>query len=133
MEADRLSLELPSLAWLGKDREEHEAVRSLCETIDRFGREALHPIASDCEGRLTQEALQEAKRLGLFGLSVPTDYGGLGLSLPAVCAAIETLTRHDRAMATTVGLHVGLGTRALVAFGSASLRSTWLPLLAAGD
>ena len=49
-----------------------------------------------------------------------------------MCAVVTALARHDRSVATTVGLHLGLGTRGLVAYGSNALKDTWLPDLAAG-
>ena len=59
-------------------------------------------------------------------------WGGAGFSLRSVCDAVASLARIDRSVATTVGLHLGLGTRGLVAFGSDDLRATYLPELAAG-
>jgi alkylation response protein AidB-like acyl-CoA dehydrogenase len=94
---------------------------------------ATDPAASDQRGALTADTLAQAKRMGLFGLSIPRAYGGLGLDLGGVCSAVEAIAFHDRALAATLGLHNGLGTRAIIAFGSESQRETWLPGLARGE
>src|SRR5260370_6795664 len=105
----------------------------LHRVLEDFARRTTQPAATDREGRLAPAAVGAAKELGLFALSIPLPFGGLGLDLGGVCSAIETLAFHDRALATCVGLHNGLGTRGLVAFRSPFLRAVWLPRLARGE
>jgi alkylation response protein AidB-like acyl-CoA dehydrogenase len=107
-------------------------VQDVCDTLDRFGRERLDARAIDRAHRIPPGILEELAELGVFGLSIPERWGGLGLDLAGVCKAITTLARHDRAVATTVGLHAGLGTRGLVAFGTDAQREAWLPDAASG-
>ncbi|MBK8010165.1 MAG: acyl-CoA dehydrogenase family protein [Deltaproteobacteria bacterium] len=119
--------------FAGTNTDEPDVLRSLTQNIDRFGRERIDAKAIDREHRIPRELLREAAVLGLFGLSIPEEHGGAGFSLSGVCTAIAALARWDRSLATTVGLHLGLGTRPLVAFGSAALRERYLPDLAAGS
>ena len=104
----------------------------LVATLLRFGRERIRAGEIDKEGRIPAPLLEALAELGAFGLSIPEAYGGSGLSLAEVCSAVAALARIDRSVATTVGLHLGLGTRGLVAFGTAAQRDQYLPALASG-
>lgn len=113
--------------------EEREALALLCEGLLRFARAEIHPLQIDRAGRIPSAVLEGLAELGFFGLSIPERWGGAGFSLQGVCDAVLALARLDRSVATTVGLHLGLGTRGLVAFGSDALRAAFLPGLAAGS
>lgn len=112
--------------------EECEALALLCEGLLRFARAEIHPLQIDREGQIPSAVLSGLAEMGFFGLSIPERWGGAGFSLRGVCDAVLALARLDRSVATTVGLHLGLGTRGLVAFGSDELRAAFLPELAAG-
>ena len=112
--------------------EERETLASLCEGLLRFARAEIDSLRIDREGRIPPAVLEGLAELGFFGLSIPERWGGAGFSLRGVCDAVAALARLDRSVATTVGLHLGLGTRGLVAFGSDALRADFLPELAAG-
>ena len=113
--------------------EERETLASLCESLVRFARAEIHPLQIDRAGRIPPAVLSGLAELGFFGLSIPERWGGAGFSLRSVCDAVAALARLDRSVATTVGLHLGLGTRGLVAFGSEELRAAFLPELASGQ
>jgi alkylation response protein AidB-like acyl-CoA dehydrogenase len=69
----------------------------------------------------------------MFGITLPDTHGGAALPATTACRAITALAEHDRSVATTVGLHLGLGTRGLVAFGTSDTRDRFLPTLASGE
>ena len=98
----------------------------------RFAGRELDPARDEREGRISPRALSRARELGLFGLTIPEPWGGLGLSLAEASPVITELAERDRSFATTVGLHVGLGTRAIVELACDSLRDELLPELASG-
>ena len=103
--------------------------------LARFCADRLGPgqaEAIDAAARIPEALLAELGEMGLFGLTLPEEHGGAGLGIGAACAAVATLARFDRAVATTVGLHLGLGTRGLVALGTPEARAALLPDLAAG-
>lgn len=70
---------------------------------------------------------------GFFALTIPPAHGGLGMSLGAACRVVEELAVHDRSVATTVGLHAGLGTRGLTLHASGDVARRYLPRLARGE
>ena len=110
-----------------------EHVEQLCDVVDRLATERIDSAAIDASGTIPPGLLAELADLGLFGLSLPEEHGGAGLSLAETAPVVTCLARHDRSVATTVGLHNGLGTAALVAFGSAELQAELLPALASGS
>lgn len=103
------------------------------KTLKRFCERHVDAKANDVERAIPVKVLRGLAKLGAFGVSIPEAWGGSGLGLPGSCAVVETLARHDRSVATTIGLHLGLGTRPLVAFGSDALKDMALPKLASGD
>ncbi len=98
-----------------------------------FASKELDARRIDREGCLSPQLLERLAGLGLFGVTLPTEYGGLGESLHTATQVIQVLAEYDRSVATTVGLHLGLGTRALVRYGSAALKQRELPALARGE
>ncbi len=109
-----------------------EPLVTFLEQVRRFAERHIDALAFDRAGGLPAGLLDRLAELGVFGISIPTRWGGSDLGLPGTCAVVEELARHDRSVATTVGLHVGLGTRAIVAFGSSELKDLALPGLAVG-
>ncbi len=108
-------------------------IAEFCEGIDRFARKKINARAIDRAHAIPSGVLSGLAELGVFGASIPEEFGGAGLDLADACAVVTTLARHDRSVATTVGLHLGLGRRGLVAYGSAALKERWLPAIAAGE
>jgi len=125
--------DLERLAALGADPDESELVEAIVDSIDRYASNHLDGARVDAEGVIPRTVLADFADLGLFGISIPEEWGGAGFSQQAVCSVIPTLARHDRSIAVTIGLHLGLGTRGLVAFGSDALRERYLPALASGE
>lgn len=107
-------------------------IEAFCEGIDRFARAHIHARRIDAAHRIDPSVLAGLGELGVFGASIPEEYGGSDLGLPDICTLVTTLAKHDRSVATTVGLHLGLGTRGLVAYGSPALKERWLPDIATG-
>ena len=112
--------------------EEAETLSMLVTALERYGDAHIDARHHDLRHAIEPSVLDDLARLGLFGASIPTEYGGAGMSLGGVCTLVKTLARQDRAVATTLGLHLGLGTRGMVAFGSEQLKTRYLPSLAEG-
>lgn len=113
--------------------DEADLVSSLIDSVDRYARDRIDARGIDRAHQIAPSVLRDLAEIGLFGLSIPERWGGAGLSMRAIADVTTALARHDRSVATTVGLHLGLGTRGLVAFGSEAQHERWLPDLAAGD
>jgi alkylation response protein AidB-like acyl-CoA dehydrogenase len=109
-----------------------ELGREVVRLVHSFASDAIDAAAIDRDRHIPTEVLTGLGELGLFGLTLPTEYGGAGLGAATACQAITALAEHDRSVATTLGLHLGLGTRGLVAFGTTAACETFLPSLATG-
>jgi alkylation response protein AidB-like acyl-CoA dehydrogenase len=112
---------------------ETEELELLLETVRRFGREALDSAKIEEARGLSQVGWRQAKAIGLFGLTSPECFGGIGLSLGQACQVIEELATFDSSFSTTIGLHNGLGVRGLVRYGSPDLQARYFPKIASGD
>lgn len=122
----------PLLVRGGVDADECEAVELLLRSVRRWA-SGLSDADIDARAAIPDSVYDEAAQLGLFGLTVPTGHEGAGLSLLAAGRVIEELARHDRSVATSIGLHCGLGLRGLIRFGTDAQKSRYLPGLARGE
>jgi acyl-CoA dehydrogenase len=85
------------------------------------------------DDRIPDELLQGARQLGLFGLSIPEAYGGLGLSMAGKCRVLEELGRAHNGFTSVIGAHNGIGSMGVVQIGSDEQRARYLPRLASGE
>jgi alkylation response protein AidB-like acyl-CoA dehydrogenase len=116
----------------GHDAEEVETIEMIAESIRRFGERNIDEARIDAEARIPPDLLQKMAEMGLFGLTIEKEYGGVGLSMKGACRVCECLAQLDRSVSVTVGLHAGLGLRGLNYFGSQELKERYLPDLATG-
>jgi acyl-CoA dehydrogenase len=104
-------------------------------SVRRFVDERLIPN-EDCveaEDRVPDEIVAEMRELGLFGLSIPEEYGGLGLSMAEEAQVIRELGRTSFAFRSVIGTTVGIGSQGIVMDGTEDQKRQWLPRLARGD
>jgi len=108
---------------------------ALIDTVRRFVAERLRPLEAEVEANdaIPDDVTAEMKEMGLFGLSIAEDYGGLGLTmLEEVKVAIE-LGRTTPAFRSSFGTNVGIGSQGLVMAGSDAQKAAWLPRIASGE
>lgn len=110
-------------------------VEALCRAVRSFVEREVDPIIPQIEetDRVPQEVLRGAAELGLFGLSVPEEYGGLGLGLLGRALVFEVLGRTSAGFTSILSAHGGIGTTGIVELGSEALRRKYLPRIAAGE
>src|SRR5207237_5985860 len=87
----------------------------------------------DRTDELPTALLDGARALGLFGLSVPIEYGGLGLSVAQKTLVHEQLGRGPWGLASFISVHTGIGCVGIVRFGSPAQKSHYLPKMATGE
>jgi len=111
--------------------EEHEALR---ETVEAFARDKVAPVIGElyAEGRFPYDIVAAMGDMGLFGLPIPEEHGGMGGDYVALCVAIEELARVDSSVAITLEAAISLGAMPILRFGSDALKAEWLPRLASG-
>lgn len=101
----------------------------------RFVREILEPAAArtDSEGAVPEEIAEKMRQLGYFGLTVPTEYGGAGLSLSAYLEVVRELARTNLAFEELTEENNGIGSTSLLLAGTDEQKRTWLPRIASGE
>ncbi|SDG05728.1 Acyl-CoA dehydrogenase [Sinosporangium album] len=112
--------------------DDYEALR---KTVEEFARDVVAPVIGDyyerCE--FPYGIVRRMGAMGLFGLPIPEEQGGMGGDYFALCLVLEELARVDSSVAITVEAAVSLGAMPLFRFGTAEQRERWLPKLAAGE
>jgi acyl-CoA dehydrogenase len=112
-----------------------ETFSILRDTVRRFVTERLMPAEDrvEHEDAVPPEIIAEMRELGLFGLSIPEEYGGLGLTMAEEAEIIFELGRTSLAYRSVIGTTVGIGSQGIVMDGTEAQKEAWLPRLAAGD
>jgi acyl-CoA dehydrogenase len=110
-------------------------VRQLCDEIRRFIRNEVDPRSRWIEenDEVPDDLLQKARELGLFGLTIPEEYGGIGLDLAGKCAVEEEMGKTNYGFATVIGNHTGISTTGIVALGTPDQKRKYLPRMASGE
>ena len=112
--------------------EEHAALRA---TVAEFARDVVAPVIGDLydRGEFPYEIVEQMGKMGLFGLPVPEEYGGMGGDYFALCLALEELARVDSSVAITVEAGVSLGVMPMYRYGTEKQKREWLPRMCAGQ
>ncbi|MEP2829381.1 acyl-CoA dehydrogenase family protein [Parvibaculum sp.] len=107
----------------------------LISSVRRFVDERLRPIEDKVSetDKVPDEIVEEMKELGLFGISVPVEYGGLGLTMEEECLLMFELGRTSPAFRSVIGTNVGIGSQGIVMHGRQDQKEYWLPKIASGE
>ena len=114
-----------------KDR---EVLGAMLDAIDQF----LAPKHADFkrwdrEAEQPAEFIQGLRDLGLFGLIIPEEQGGIGLSNAAYARVLSQSSSHDSSVTLTIGAHSSIGMKGLLLFGTQAQKARYLPKLASGE
>jgi butyryl-CoA dehydrogenase len=107
----------------------------LQERVRAFALEAIAPVARELDesGEFPWENVAAMAEMGLLGVPVPRELGGMGLDDLSYILVVEELARHDASHAITVSAHTTLGTSPILAFGTEEQKRRFVPLLATGQ
>ena len=110
-------------------------LNQLLSTLERFVRDRLVPLeAQVAEDDLIPAAvIEEMKALGLFGMTIPQEYGGLGLNTAEECQAVQVLGWTAPAFRSVIGTNNGIGSQGLVMDGTEEQKARYLPGMASGE
>jgi acyl-CoA dehydrogenase len=108
---------------------------ALIEQVRRFVNEKCVPAEAEVaeNDEVPQSIVDEMKNLGLFGIAVPEEYGGLQLDMETECLVAFELGQTSPAFRSVAGTNIGIGSQALVLFGTEEQKTKWLPGVASGD
>src|ERR1700722_19458327 len=114
-----------------KDR---EVLGMMVEAIDQFlGPKHADFKRWDREAAQPKEFIQGLRELGLFGLIIPEEHGGLGLSHAGYARGVSQSSSHDSSVSLTIGAHSSIGMKGILLFGTAEQKARYLPRLASGE
>lgn len=112
-----------------------ETFGALIDAVRRFVAERLRPLESQVErdDAIPDDVVREMREMGLFGLSIPEEYGGLGLTMSEEVRVALEFGRTTPAFRSVFGTNVGIGSQGLVMAGSEAQKAEWLPKIASGE
>jgi acyl-CoA dehydrogenase len=112
-----------------------ETFDALIETIRRFVAERLRPLEEQvgAEDEVPDDIVREMREMGLFGLSIPEEHGGLGLTMSEEVRVAFEFGRTSPAFRSVFGTNVGIGSQGLCMAGSDAQKAEWLPRIASGE
>lgn len=112
-----------------------ETFGQLLDTVERFARERLVPEEPrvEAEDDIPEEVVAEMRDMGLYGISIPEEFGGLGLTMLQEARLVEKLCFAQLAFRSLIGTNVGIGSQGLLMDGTPEQKAEWLPRLASGE
>jgi len=112
-----------------------ETFDALIDHLRRFVADRLRPLEGEVEANdaIPDAIVQEMREMGLFGLSIAEEYGGLGLDMLEEAKVAIEMGRTTPAFRSTFGTNVGIGSQGLVMAGTPEQKREWLPRIASGE
>lgn len=112
-----------------------ETFAVLLPAVRRFVRERLVPAENHVEehDEVPAEIIEDMKAMGLFGLSIPEEYGGIGLSMAQECEVAYEVGQTALAFRSVFGTNVGIGSQGILMDGTPEQKSAYLPRVASGQ
>ncbi|MCM3588021.1 acyl-CoA dehydrogenase family protein [Mesobacillus maritimus] len=112
-----------------------EEIEFLKKNVRDFVQTEVEAVAMQIEeeNRIPQKIIDMSKEMGLFGLSIPEEYGGLGIGMVGKCALYEEIGATHNGYTTLIGAHTGIGTVGIVEMGNEEQKRKYLPEMAAGE
>ena len=92
-----------------------------------------HSLLIEESDEIPQSIMEKSKQMGLFALSIPEEYGGLGIGMIGKCAVYEELGRTHNGYTTVIGGHTGIGSVGIVEMGNEAQKQKYLPSMASGE
>ena len=114
---------------------DQEILTALLDTVRRFVRERLVPAEEAVAetDAIPADIVRDMKAMGLFGLTIPESYGGLGLTMEEEALVMIELCQTAPAFRSLIGTTVGIGSQGILMDGTPEQKDRWLPRLASGE
>ncbi len=119
--------------WPEPGKDERENTSLLLEGVRAFAAREVDAARIDREAAIPPSVLQGLRDLGAFGLTIPQEYGGRGLSATASSRVVQELASVDASLAVSVAAHLSLGAAGVLLFGTDAQKKRYLPRLASGE
>ena len=112
-----------------------ENQKMIADMVQQFGKQNITPFVRDWDDNqiFPVEVFKKLGELGLMGVLVPIEYGGVGFSYNEYITAIEQLAKFDPSIALSMAAHNSLCTGHILQFGNEDQKKKWLPKLASAE
>lgn len=110
-------------------------IQALVATVERFVAERLRPLEQQVADtdQIPPDVVQDMRTMGLFGLTIPEQHGGLALTMEEEVRVMVALGHTSPAFRSVIGTTVGIGSQGIVFDGTPEQQAQWLPKLATGE
>ncbi|XP_054457512.1 very long-chain specific acyl-CoA dehydrogenase, mitochondrial [Anoplopoma fimbria] len=115
------------------NEEQEQFLRELVGPVSKFFEEVNDAAKNDSLEKVEDHTMQGLKEMGAFGLQVPAELGGLGLSNTQYARLVEIVGSHDLGVGITLGAHQSIGFKGILLFGNPAQKEKYLPKLATGE
>ncbi|KAJ8416633.1 hypothetical protein AAFF_G00325110 [Aldrovandia affinis] len=115
------------------NEEQTEFLRELVGPVSKFFDEVNDAMENDNLEKVEDSTMEGLKEMGAFGLQVPVDFGGLGLTNTQYARLVEIVGMHDLGVGITLGAHQSIGFKGILLFGNKAQKEKYLPKLATGE
>jgi len=114
---------------------DQDTLQQLIDMVRRFVRERLVPLEAQVEeeDRIPEDVIQEMRELGLFGLSIPEEFGGLGLTMSEEVLIAQEIGYTSPAFRSVFATNVGIGSQGIIIDGTEKQKAEYLPRMASGE
>ena len=114
---------------------DEDTLEQLIDVVRKFVNQRLIPLEAQVaeEDKIPEEVVQEMRDMGLFGLTIPQQYGGIGLNTYEECRVVMELGRTSPAFRSIIGTNNGIGSQGLVMDGTPEQKAFFLPKFASGE
>ena len=112
-----------------------EVFDQFIDQLKRYVRERLIPAEADviASDRIPDDILNEMREMGLFGITIPEEYGGAGMNISQYIETVKQLSYAAPAYRSTMSINVGMTGSAIRKFGTPEQKAHWLPRIASGE
>jgi len=117
------------------DYELPESLRLMRDTARRFVKNELEPISQKVEEeeKIPESVVQKMREMGFFGLSIPEEYGGMGLGTLGECVMNEEFGKSNACFRSRFGTNNGIGSQGILIDGTPEQKEKYLPRIASGE
>ncbi|MEW6456445.1 MAG: acyl-CoA dehydrogenase family protein [Acidobacteriota bacterium] len=116
-----------------QSEEERENLDFLIDSLRKFAKEKINPKKLEEEGKISWEILNALGEMGIFGMIIPEEYEGFGMSQWAYNRVMEEMAKIDASLATMLGAHESIGVKPLLLYGNEEQKRKFLPSIAKGE
>lgn len=113
-------------------KDEEDTINMFLDSLKKFASEKIDPVKIDKEEKIPDEVIKGMEDLGLFGMTVPVEYGGAGFSTYQYGRVMAELTKYCTGTAVFLGAHLSIGIKGIILFGTSEQKEKYLKKITEG-